>query len=396
MIRSMSIADWILAIYAVIFCGLWTFYYLSVTRSVLSIPVFEDQRPPEPSRWPRVSIIVAARDEAKTIGPAVLSLCGLDYPDLEIIVVNDRSTDRTGEILEDLCRRDGRIQTVRIDRLPEQWLGKVHALYRGTEKSGGDWILYTDADVVFRADTLRRAVAYATAQQSDHLTLMPSLRPESFWLDTVIRAFGMMLIYQLKVDRVGRPGSGAYVGIGAFNLVKRSALDATGGFSWLRMEVADDVGLALLLHRKGAKSLALMTLNSVSLDWYESIGGMFRGLEKNLFGPGAHYSAVRLAAIVGLTWAMIPAPFVALWAGGMLHLWIPGVLALASTLAAAVAGGRKFRQSIGPSLFIPAGQVLISLMMLRSGILCLLRGGIVWRGTRYSIEDLRAGQRVKL
>lgn len=392
----MSPITWILATYAGLFCSLWAFFYLSVTRAVLSIPIFEDQQPPEPTHWPSVSVIVTACDEAKSIGPAVSSLCEVDYPNLEIILVNDRSTDGTGGIIDEMTRRDGRIQTLHIDHLPGGWLGKVHAQHRGTEKCSGDWILYTDADIHFRAGALRRAVACAMAQQADHLTLMPSPRAKSFGLDVVIRAFGMMLIYAARADRVGRPGSDAYIGIGAFNLVKRSALEATEGFSWLRMDVADDVGLGLLLHRNKAKSRVLATLEDVSLDWYESIGQMFGGLEKNLFGPGAHYSVVRMAAIVGFIWALVPAPLVALLFGGTLHLWIFGVIALSACLVAAVAGAAKFRQRLLPSLFIPAGQLLISLMMLRSGVLCLLRGGIVWRGTWYSIKDLRAGQRVRL
>jgi hypothetical protein len=392
----MSVSDWIITTYAGLFCILWIYFYLSVTRAVLSIPIFEEQDPPEPAEWPRLSVIVAARNEAKTIGPAVASLSALDYPSLEIIAVNDRSTDETGEILAERSRRDGRIQILSIDHLPEKWLGKVYALHRGTQKSSGEWILYTDADVVFRADTLRRAVACAIAERVDHLTLMPSLRPKSLWLDAVIRAFGMMIIHTLKADRAGRPGSSAYIGIGAFNLVKRSALDRTEGFEWLRMEVADDVGLGLLLHRSGAKTKVLFTLEDVTLHWYESIGQMFAGLEKNLFGPGAHYNAARLVAIVGIVWAQVAAPVVALLPGRERYLWILGVLALASVPAAAVAGKIKFRQRMLPSLMIPAGQLLISVMMLRSGFLCLLRGGIAWRGTRYALKDLRAGQRVRI
>src|SRR5438876_9454886 len=135
-------------------------------------------RLPAPARsvmLPRLSVVVPARDEASGIGRAVESLLAQDYPDLEIIVVDDRSSDATGAVLAKLAARDSRIRAIRVDQLPAGWLGKNHALWRGAESASGEWLLFTAADIVFAQGAVRRAVAYAVAEQLDHLTLAARL-----------------------------------------------------------------------------------------------------------------------------------------------------------------------------------------------------------------------------
>ena len=177
----MSILDWIVSSYCILFCVAWCASFL-VVLLFRRIRIFEKTKSPLPGEWPRLSVVIATCNDADTIEKAVNTLLQQDYPKLEIVVVNDRSTDKTGVIIEKIARKDSRVRTVHIQHLPPGWLGKVHALHVGTQKTSGEWILYTDADVYFKQGTLRKAIAFISADHSDHLALMPVPRAPSFWL----------------------------------------------------------------------------------------------------------------------------------------------------------------------------------------------------------------------
>lgn len=392
----MALTDGMVVGYVAVFCSAWVVFYWRASRAISTIPLFEAQNPPMPESLPRLDIVIAACNEADTLERAISTLLQQDYPGLEIIVVNDRSTDRTRDIIESLARKDFRVQPVHVEHLPAKWLGKVHALHLGTQRSRGEWILYTDADIHFRPGTLRKAMALAISRKAEHLAIMPMPKTNSFWLDVVIKAFGLLFMEATHAADLERPGSDAVIGVGAFNLVKKSALDRTEGFEWLRMEVGDDVGLGLLLKNSGAKSRLMVSLRDVSLTWYTSLGQMFRGLEKNMFGVAARYQMARMVIYVVLIWATIFSPLVAVIYSGVPYLWIFGLAAGLLLVMAALRVKKRHGQPWPPLLLIPIGQLIISLILLRSGILCMWRGGIIWRGTLYPLIDLRDGQRLKL
>jgi glycosyltransferase involved in cell wall biosynthesis len=391
----MTLLDYIIPTYCILFCIVWCI--LSIQRIYLTVRIilFEQEDPPEPKKWPKLNVVIPACNEAGTIEAAVSTLLEQNYPDLEIILVNDRSKDQTGKIIDDIAKRDVRVKSVHVKALPPGWLGKVYAMNIGTQKTIGDWILYTDADVHFQQGTIRKAMALALSKQIHHLTLVPKLDTPSFLLEIVILAFGSLFIQGTKASEVSNPKSNAFVGTGAFNLVKKSAMEKTEGFSWLRMEVADDVGLGLMLRRSGAKSLFTVSINDISITWYTSVKSMFKGLEKNLFGVSSQYSFIKMTFIFVLFWLLFLSPFIAITYKKSPYFWIFGIVPLLFVVIEALVGKVKFRQRFISLLSIPFGQLVISLMLLHSGIMCKLRGGITWRGTKYSIHDLRAGQRVK-
>ena len=392
----MSILDWTVTIYCILFSLVWCASFL-VVHLFRRIRIFEKANSPLPPKWPRLSVVIASCNDADTIEKAVNTLLQQDYPNLEIVVVNDRSTDGTGQIIKRIARKDSRVRTVHIQHLPPGWLGKVHALHVGTQKSSGDWILYTDADVYFKQGALRKAIAFVLADHSDHLALLPVPRAPSFWLEVVLQTIGGVFVLGTRAAHIGKPGSKAFVGAGAFNLVRKAVLDRTEGFSWLRMEVVDDVGLGLMLQRSGAKSSFAITLQDVSFTWYPSLGAMFKGLEKNFFAVLAFYSIARMITIVVLAWSYALAPLVAiLYSLKIPVLLIVGLVSYLFLIAGAVGVKITFKQKLLPLLFVQVGYVLISLMLLRSGIMCILRGGITWRGTWYPINELRAGHKVKV
>ena len=352
--------------------------------------------PPARDDWPAISVVFAARDEALSIGHSIDTLLSLDYPALEVIAVNDRSSDATGRIIDEAARRDPRLRAVHIHTLPEGWLGKVHALERGfQESSDGQWLLFTDADVKFAPDTLKKAVTMAEARDVQHLVLFPKLIEASFWLEVAFVAFSVLFMAGTKAFRVGRPGSRAFIGVGAFNMVKRETLKRSKGFEWLRMEVADDVGLGMLMRDAGARAAFAFAEMGVHLAWYRTLAQMFRGMQKNLF-MAAYYSYSRLVPMLVLLTVMGLSPLMGLVPGAPPALKALSVASLLSTAALGLSSRRLFISRTVPYLLGPLGFLLITMMMVNSALICAIKGGIEWRGTLYPLKALRKGQRVKL
>ena len=155
----MSVAVGLVVAWAVLAALSSVLFLLATITLVRRCPQLGALCPPEPPSWPELGVVIAASNEAETIEPALRSLLAQDYPSLEIVMVDDRSTDRTGTIVDHLAASDARISRVHVRVLPAGWLGKVHALQRGVERVRGDFVLFTDADIHFAPGALRRAVA---------------------------------------------------------------------------------------------------------------------------------------------------------------------------------------------------------------------------------------------
>jgi len=386
----------ILAIWAGAFSALWCAFGIAGLRSALVFKTLRRLPAPEPSRWPRLTVVVAACDEEKAIGPALETLVGQDYPDLEIVVVNDRSRDGTGRIVDEVASREPRVRAIHVTSLPTGWLGKVHAMHRATEVATGSWILYTDADVHFAPGALRHAVAHAVHAGLDHLAVAPEIEPIDLAHDAVGAAFASSFLFGTRAVDVSKPGSSAFVGVGAFNLVRREALAATPGWEWLKLEVLDDVGLGYMIKRSGGRSAFAVGLSDVRVAWYESLPAMARGLEKNMFGAFCRYRVSRLVALAAFALLLFPAPVAALLLPPRPWLPILGASAILLFSAGAVVVAARTRRSVLPFLLGGWGAFVLGVFVLRSAWRVLSDGGVTWRGTFYPLEALRAGQRVKL
>jgi cellulose synthase/poly-beta-1,6-N-acetylglucosamine synthase-like glycosyltransferase len=259
-------------------------------------------------RWPRVSLVVPARDEAGTLGPALAARLADDYPDLEVIVVNDRSQDATGAIADELARSDARVRVVHLDGLPEGWLGKVHAMHRGSALASGEYLLLSDADTHWQPGTLRRIVARCEARGLDHLSVFPTARTSGLVLDAATATLTRMLMLAGRPWAVPDPRSRAALGIGAFNLVRRAKFERAGGFEWLRLEVADDVGVGWMIKARGGRSEMLRGGEYVAMHLYTNLGEYARSAEKigQVFGFRATPAIVAAAAIVLVECAPLP------------------------------------------------------------------------------------------
>lgn len=346
---------------------------------------------------PALSVVVAARDERDTLEAAAATLLAQELPGLELVLVDDRSEDGTGELVDRLAATDGRVRPLHVTELPGGWLGKVHAMECGRRAAGGDWLLFTDADVHFAEGVLRRIVAWAEREGVDHVAVLPSLASGGFLLDAAVANFAWALSAVQRVWAVSDPTSEAYVGIGAFNLVRRSALERAAGedgLAWLKLEVAEDLGLGLMLKRSGARSAVLGGRDAVSVRWYASLRAMAVGLEKNLFAVAGRCSLARIAPRALVVALLELVPFAALF--GPPWLAACGLAALVLGSLGAVAGAAWMGHPRFPALFHPIGGVLLGAFWLRAGWLGWRRGGIYWRGTFYSSERLREGLRVFL
>jgi hypothetical protein len=351
----------------------------------------------EPSSWPTLSVVVPARDEAHTIEPAVASLLAQDYPNLQVVLVDDRSTDETGTVIDRLAAKDSRVAAVHVRELPDGWLGKVHALQRGVERASGDFVLFTDADIHFAPGVLRRAIAWSEAERLDHLAVLAEVTSPSVWVAACVAASSRGLIGLARPWEATDPRSAKAIGTGAFNLVRRSAFERTPGFEWLRLEVADDIGLGLMMKRWGGRPGLLIGRGQVRHETYATLFDAVRGLEKNGFAQGARFSAWRGSALVGLAVVGAFAPFAAFLPVGLPLLPLLGAATLAVFATAARILTRAFGAPITSVLAsLPLGDLLMAYVVARATVLGIGRGGLVWRGTTYPTKLLRAGQRVTM
>ncbi len=351
-----------------------------------------NRAPVTPNGNPRVSIIVPARNEEEHVGPAISTLLTLDYDNYEIIAVDDRSTDRTGEVMDRIAccpEARGHLKVIHIVELPPGWLGKVHAMWSAANQATGDWLLFTDADVHFRPDVLTRALAYAEAEAADHLVLFPRMIMKSFGESVMIAFFQTLFLFGHRPWKVADPKTKDHMGVGAFNLIRRRVYDAVGTYQALRFEVVDDMKLGKIVKNAGYAQRNVYGADLISLRWAKGAMGMVNNLTKNFFAVMSFqwWRALLSAFVLAFLNLM---PFFGIW---LAHGWarLPYALALASIFAIYV--GMSWESDIPAYYFVchPIGTVLFVYIMLRSMTLTLVRRGVVWRGTFYSLEELRRG-----
>jgi len=366
----------------------WIVQGLRISRGALRLPHLENQAPCETS-CPSITLIFGARDEEEKLPRALSTLAEVDYPALEIIAVNDRSSDTTPTILREAARRDSRLKIVHVENLPEGWLGKPHALQKGYEGSKGEWLLFTDADVCFKPASLRRAMGMAQGLGLDHLTLMGDIEMHGFWEKTVLTFFALGFYIGTNPAAVSDPNSRAYLGVGAFQLVKRSAYEASGTHRRLAMEVVDDLKLGKIVKRAGFRSAVGLAGDYVSVRWHSGIQNIVQGVTKNFFAVAGYSTGTVAFQLAGIFCTNV-LPFVVL---PFLSGWTQLLAAASVTIALAAHAGtaRVMKAASLYALTQPLGAVIFGYMLLRSTVVTLRQGGVVWRNTFYPLEELRRG-----
>jgi glycosyltransferase involved in cell wall biosynthesis len=355
-----------------------------------------DRKPATAHGEPRVSIIVPARNEAEHIRETLVGLLALDYSDCEIIAVNDRSTDSTGRIMnevEEAQRSCGagttRLKVIHIAELPSGWMGKTHAMWTAGKLATGHWLLFTDADVLFKRDALRRAIAYAEQDPADHLVVFPRMITKR-WDETMMIAFFQALfVFGHRPWKVADPKARDHMGVGAFNMVRRSTYDSVGTYLALRMEVLDDMKLGKVIKNAGFAQRCVFGEDLISLHWAKGAFGIVNNLTKNFFAVLSFQWWRTAATIFGLAFLNL-GPFLGtLLAHGWLR--VPYVLALVSMFAIYL--GMSKRSAIPPYYFLlhPVSTSLFMYTLMLSMFHAISNDGIVWRGTKYQLDELRKG-----
>jgi glycosyltransferase involved in cell wall biosynthesis len=351
-----------------------------------------DRRPPTPNGEPKVSIIIPARNEEEDIRLTLVQLLALDYSNYEIIAVNDRSTDRTGQIIDEIAassQAHGLLKVIHISELPSGWLGKTHAMWTAGQQATGDWLLFTDADVLFKPDSLRRAVAYAETEQADHVVLFPRMIMKRPGERMMIAFFQALFVFGHRPWKVADPKARDHMGVGAFNLVRRSVYNAVGTYRTLRMEVLDDMKLGKIVKNAGFAQRNVFGEDLISLHWAKGAFGIVNNPTKNFFAVLSFQWPRTVVSIVGLGFLNL-GPFLGIW---LAHGWarVPYAMALGSLFL--IYYGMSARSAIPGYYFFlhPVSTSLFMYTLLRSMVHTLRNDGIVWRGTKYPLEELRKG-----
>ena len=361
----------------------------------ITLPEFDTSPVNAAGRVPFVSIVVPARNEAEHIETALVSLLQLDYPDYEVIAVDDRSEDDTGAILDRVeaeWRERGeashhRLKVLHVTELPSGWLGKTHAMWQAGKHATGDWVLFTDADVIFRDDALRRAVVYAEWEQADHLVLFPTMIMKSTGERMMIAFFQSQFVFGHRPWKVADPKSRDSMGVGAFNLVRRMVYQNIGTYERLRLAVLDDMKLGELVKQEGYRQRVAFGRDLLKLRWVFGAMGMVRNLTKNFFAIFDYNAAFAVLAVIGIMFVNV-GPFVGVW---IAQGWVRAGFVAALVSIVAIYCGMAMRSDISPFYVVlhPVGTTLFSYAVMRSVVLTLFRGGVVWRGTLYPLSELK-------
>jgi Glycosyl transferase family 2 len=376
------------ALFGIIAFG-WIAGAIELALGVRTIPSLDSVAPLKDSDCPPVSILFAGRDEAEKLPGAIETMLALDYPKYEVIAVDDRSEDATGAILTAAAKNNARLKRARVDALPAGWLGKPHALQQAYELSSGEWLVFTDADVHFAPDLLRRAIALAEENRWEHMTLLGAPKMYTFGEKVALTFFGICFLMGTKPWRANDPKSRGYTGVGAFQLIRRSAYEKMGTHRRLAMEVIDDIKLGKLVKEAGLRSGVATGGNAVSVHWHAGLGNTIRGTTKNFFAATGFKLWLITAQILGtmlmFVFPLLSLPFVRGWAltFALIAVALPAIIGTGVAI--------KLGAPVGYALTYPLGAVIICWMLTRSTIVTLWQGGVTWRGTFYSLEELRRG-----
>jgi glycosyltransferase involved in cell wall biosynthesis len=344
----------------------------------------------KPAAPPRVSLIVPARNEEADIAATLTRLLTLDYNSYEIIAVDDRSTDRTGAIMEEIAASvPERLKVIRIAELPAGWVGKTHAMWAAGEQASGHWLLFTDADVQFKPDVLRRALVYAESERADHVVLFPRMIMKRPGEKMMIAFFQTLFVFGHRPWKVADPKSKDHMGVGAFNLIRRNIYEAVGTYQALRFDVLDDMKLGKVVKNGGFAQRNVFGADLISIRWAKGAMGVVDNLTKNFFAIMSFHWPRALASCFALAFLNLM-PF----AGILLaHGWARLGYGVALAAMFFIYVGMSTKSGIPPYYFVlhPVSTALFVYTMLRSTFLTLGKGGVVWRGTFYPLEELRRG-----
>ncbi|HYO63843.1 MAG TPA: glycosyltransferase [Pyrinomonadaceae bacterium] len=342
---------------------------------------------------PFVSVLVPARnEERRVLEESVRSMLAQDYGRCEVVAVNDRSTDATGPILRSIAADDARLRVVEGAEPPPGWLGKPHAMRQALSAARGEWVLATDADMLYEPEALRTSVARALDARLDALTLLPQVVCLAFWERVFMPTFGWFMLLARPLERVNDPRRGESLGIGGFFLIRRETLERVGGYDAVRDQVAEDLSLADVLKSSGARLRVENGQLLVRTRMHPTFADIWEAFSRNLFA-GAEFALWRTALGAGsvILFSVTPPLLallcaLALLAGGDAALWrplfVPSLLVWLLQVFTLAVVNRVWGIPLRYALTAPLGHALFVAIFLNSAARIASGRGVTWKGRR--------------
>ena len=348
------------------------------------------------SNAPLLSVCVPARNEERNIRVCVESILVQDYPNFEVIVLDDRSTDETLEILHHFTVGDDRLKVIRGSDLPDGWAGKPHALFQASSAARGEWLCFIDADTFLSPNALSSCYVKAIETQADMFTIMTFQILGSFWEKVVMPIVMTALSVGFSPRKVNDPKSRDAIANGQFILIKRSVYDAIGGHERVKDQIVEDKAIAEQVKWNGYRLIVANGTSVTRTRMYTSLSEMWEGWTKNIYLGLRDRLSLAWLGIFGALLALIAALILPLWPLlGILWYWQGGgwlaliVVAQAVILWVFIIYSRaRVARSMGISPWyaftLPLGSAVFAAMMLSSTWKVLSGQGISWKGRRYA------------
>ncbi len=366
----------------------WIVIYFYARRNASNLPNLKP-RQKLPQNIPLVSIIIPARNEEKMISKALESLTKLTYPKFEVIIINDGSTDRTGQIISEYTRRCQNFRVLENPTLPEGWLGKQNGMHKGAKMAKGDLLLFRDADIIFEPDILQTAVDYLQCNKLAMFSMFAKLRCVGFWENVVMPLVYSQAAIQLKLRKIqdiNKPKD--YAAFGAFMLVSREAFEAVGGFTQIKSEMLDDIEFAGLLKKARLPIMLALGRDLLSVRMYTNFSEVYAGYLKNLSTVLKNSILLVIANVTGFTFLYLG--WVALLIAGLItnSLWLTissiGVFLFIVIVIRSVRVMLEFKWW-APWIYLP-GILLLFILTLHSSFLAIGKKQAHWRGRTINLE----------
>jgi glycosyltransferase involved in cell wall biosynthesis len=338
---------------------------------------------------PSVSVIVPARNEEAQIRNALTTLLQSTGVEFEVIAVDDRSTDSTGRIMDEVAAADARLKVVHITQLPDGWLGKNHAMHVASEEATGELLLFTDGDIIYEPSAIEIAVRHLVRHKLQHLCLLPKMIPGNVFENAVVTFFGLAFAIGMQLHLIRTRWPLSYAGVGAFNLVDATFYRSLGGHKPIAMDILDDVKLGKMIKKNGGRIDFQLAPKLLSVRWQQSLWGVVTGLEKNGFAS-LNYSIPQILFVTFVFFLTMVFPYLSPFvltlrdASGFIAtitLWH----LLYAFIVSRIPGGLLFAP------MFPVGAFVMAFAYWRSAIITLRQGGVRWRDSFYPLAQLRKG-----
>lgn len=369
----LTLALWVAAL-------IWTFFCL---RKQKPLEIYQAGNTSENHPAEFVSILVPARNEAhRVLRKSIESMLSQTYGNYEIIALDDRSTDETKEILEELKSQNSKLKIIDGAELPKGWLGKPHALQQALRKASGEWIIITDADIIFAPETVKTVVRYAEENDFDALTLAPKLILHSFWETVFMPVFGWFCVLAMPFHRINNPNRPESMGVGNFFMFRRAVLDKIGDFGSVKSQVAEDLKLAEILKQRRFKLRIDYAPRLIETRMYSGFWEIWEGFTKNLFS-GMKFSLAKTILGVISVFVCGTATFFLMFIAllfGQLTLFVPLLLVYIIQIAIFVFLHREWGGNMLYALLTPFGLLIFTAILINSTVKVLSGKGVSWKG----------------